>query len=149
MPLDLLLGAQPADDSSRSGLRIDHRILKVDALLLPGFKPDSEKAQAEIRLLFARFSHAKPCSGCWMRQGSVQPMPDLFIRRPTNIVYGVPPFLIGWPGEKLKELTSFISQVTTMPGSRSPCLFLLISAERRWQIKVHVPSGSEEASTIL
>lgn len=39
MPLDLLLGAQPADDSSRSGLRIDHRLLKVDALLLPGFKP--------------------------------------------------------------------------------------------------------------
>ncbi|HEV8182445.1 MAG TPA: hypothetical protein VGQ61_08740 [Candidatus Angelobacter sp.] len=45
MPLD---GAQPADDSSRSGLRIDHRVLKVDALLLLAFKPDSEKARAEM-----------------------------------------------------------------------------------------------------
>jgi hypothetical protein len=71
-----------------------------------------------------------------MSQGSVQPMLDFSIRRPTNIVHGVPPFLIGWHGEKLKELTSFIFQMTTMPGSSSPCLFLLISAERRSQMKV-------------
>jgi hypothetical protein len=92
MPLD---GAQPADDSSRSGLRIDHRVLKVDALLLLAFKPDSEKLGLRCRLLFTRFTHAKPCSGCWMRQDSVQPIPWTMHSQADEYCSWCPLFLSG------------------------------------------------------
>lgn len=86
MPLD---GAQPADDSSRSGLRIDHRVLKVDALLLLAFKPDSEKARAEMPASIYTFYSREAVQRMLDASGfCASRYRGLCIRSPTNIVHG-------------------------------------------------------------